>query len=255
MQAASKSELSALRQRVRALETGRAAEGRVLPFGAAAIDAALPCGGLALGALHEVLGSGGDDEDGALAAAFAAGIAGRLAGEVLWCLTAGDLYAPGLAALGLPPQRLIVARCRNDGEVLWAMEEGLREAALAAVIGEVEALPATAGRRLQLAAKASGVTALALRRWRSGESAARHRTAPSAAATRWRLKALPSAPQAGVPGVGRPLWEVELLRCRGGSPRSWIVEGCDAMGHVRLPAEPADRSPEVVARLRRAGSF
>jgi len=32
---------------------------------------ALPGGGLARGALHEILGIGGDEEDGALAAAFA----------------------------------------------------------------------------------------------------------------------------------------------------------------------------------------
>jgi len=50
----------------------------VLPFGVAAIDRALPGGGLARGALHEILGAGGDEEDGALAAAFAAQILGRL---------------------------------------------------------------------------------------------------------------------------------------------------------------------------------
>src|SRR4051794_24305017 len=127
MTARSRSELSTLRRRVRALETGGAGDGRVLPFGVAAIEAALPGGGLALGALHEALGAGGDEEDGALAAAFAAGILGRLDGAVLWCAARGDLYGPGLAAAGLAPQRLVVARCRNDADVLWAMEEGLRD--------------------------------------------------------------------------------------------------------------------------------
>ena len=50
----------------------------VLPFGVAAIDRALPGGGLARGALHEILGAGGDEEDGALPAAFAARILGGL---------------------------------------------------------------------------------------------------------------------------------------------------------------------------------
>ena len=50
----------------------------VLPFGVAAIDRALPGGGIARGALHEILGAGGDEEDGALAAAFAAHILGGL---------------------------------------------------------------------------------------------------------------------------------------------------------------------------------
>ncbi len=46
--------LSNLRARIARIEsTGRVAHA-VLPFGEAAIDAALPGGGLALGALHEV---------------------------------------------------------------------------------------------------------------------------------------------------------------------------------------------------------
>ena len=38
----------------------------VLPFGVAVIDQALPEGGLALGALHEILGAGPDEEDAAV---------------------------------------------------------------------------------------------------------------------------------------------------------------------------------------------
>jgi protein ImuA len=68
-----------LRERVRRIERSAATAHGVLPFGIAAIDRALPGGGLARGALHEILGMGADEEDGALAAAFAAGILGRLA--------------------------------------------------------------------------------------------------------------------------------------------------------------------------------
>jgi len=141
-------DLSALREQVRRLERGVGA-GRTLPFGVAALDAALPGGGLALGALHEVMGAGPDEEDGAVAAAFAAGILARLARTegtpILWCLGADDLYAPALAAYGLAPERLLLARCRSDEDILWAMEEGLRSAVLAAVIGEVGVLTPTAG--------------------------------------------------------------------------------------------------------------
>ena len=69
---------AALRDRVRQIERPAMAAHGVLPFGIAAIDRALPGGGLARGALHEILGAGGDEEDGVLAAAFAAGILGRL---------------------------------------------------------------------------------------------------------------------------------------------------------------------------------
>src|SRR5436305_4930817 len=70
--------VSELRERVRRIERSPTMAHGVLPFGVAAIDRALPGGGLALGALHEILGVGGDEEDGALAAAFAAHILGRV---------------------------------------------------------------------------------------------------------------------------------------------------------------------------------
>jgi protein ImuA len=70
--------LPELRERVRRIERSPAMAHGVLPFGVVAIDRALPGGGLARGALHEILGVGGDEEDGALAAAFAASILGRL---------------------------------------------------------------------------------------------------------------------------------------------------------------------------------
>ena len=254
-----KPDLCALRARIQALETGSLG-GRFLPLGLTAIDAALPGGGLALGALHEIMGAGADEEDGAVPAAFAASLLARLTGPVLWCLRADDLYAPGLAAGFLAPERLIVARCRDDAEILWAMEEGLRSAVPGAVLGEIATLASTAGRRLLLACEASGVTGFVLRRWREGAVAARQRAAPSAAVTRWRVAAAPSR-DSGEPGIGTPLWRLEVLRCRGGAPGSWLVseglteiesrEERDATDHIALAAGLADRS--AAARRARAG--
>jgi protein ImuA len=251
--------LHELRERVRRIERPAATVHGVLPFGVAAIDRVLPGGGLARGALHEILGMGGDEEDGAVAAAFAAGIVGRLIatgdGMVLWCLSRSDLYGPGLAAHGLDPGRLVLVRAARDAEILWAMEEGLRAPGIAAVVGEIGVLPAVASRRLQLAAERSGVAALLLRRWRDGGQAACERYLPNAAVTRWRIAALPSRPLRGEPGVGRPYWRVELLRCRGGEPAYWEVEGADATGHVSLAAALADRPVALVSaqRFRRTG--
>jgi protein ImuA len=115
-----------------------------------------------------------------------------------------------------------------------------------------------AGRRLQLAAERSGVTALLLRRWRSAVESAAERQRPTAAVTRWRIGALLTADMVGEPGIGRPRWRIELLRSRGGMPVMWNVEVADATGHVRLSAELADR-PAAADRplpgtlLRRAG--
>jgi len=252
-----------LRERIRRIERPVAAVHGILPFGIAAIDRVLPGGGLALGALHEILGAGGDEEDGAVTAAFAAGILGRLAtqessagdGTVLWCLPHPDFYGPGLTAHGLDPARLVLVRAPRDAEILLAMEEGLRAPGIAAVVGEVGTLPAVASRRLQLAAERSGITAFLLRRWRDGGQAARERNLPNAAVTRWRVAALPSQPLPGEPGVGHPRWRVELLRCRGGEPACWEVEGADATGHVSLASALADRPAASVAaeKFRRAG--
>jgi len=259
------SSLSALRDRIRLIE--RPARHGALPFDVSALDCALPGGGLALGAVHEISGAAGDEEDGAAAAGFAAGILARLGtGSVLWCLRQPDLYGPGLSAHGLDPARLVVVRARRDDEILWAAEEGLRAgpaSGLLAVVGEIGHLPMVAGRRLQLAAERSGITALILRRWRSAREAAAERDRPTAALTRWRVAALPSADIANEPGIGRPRWRVALLRVRGGAPGIWDVEVADATGHVSLSAELADRSaaparlgaepPNSSEKRRRAG--
>jgi protein ImuA len=284
--------LPELRDCIGRIERPLASAHGVLPFGIVEIDQALPGGGLARGALHEILGAGGDEEDGALAAAFAAGIIGRLTasptslphalgvgpsplkggeglhislplpplagregGLVLWCLPRPDLYGPGLASHGLYPGRVVMVRAPHDAEILWAMEEGLRAPGIVAVVGEVGALPAVASRRLQLAAERSGVTAFLLRRWRDGERAARERALPNAAVTRWRIAALPSRPFRDEPGVGRPRWRVELLRCRGGEPACWEMEVPDATDNVSLAAALADRpaAPVAAEKFRRTG--
>ena len=242
--------LAALRERIRQIEQPRSHG--VLPFGVAAIDRALPGGGLALGAVHEILGQGGDEEDGAAAAGFAAGILARLRmGPVLWCLKRPDLYGPGLLAHGLDPARLVVVAALRDEDILWAIEEGLRAPGLVAVVAEIGRLPLVAGRRLQLAAERSGITAFLLRRWRNSEEAARERERPSAAVTRWRIAALP-ARKRDDPRlrqlIGKPRWRVELLRCRGGVPAGWDVEVADATGHVRLSPELADRPAAAFRR-------
>ncbi len=220
-------------------------EAAVLPFGLPEIDEALPWRGLPLAALHEIENAGGADEDGA-AVTFLTGILARLARlasyggrPVLWCLQCPDLHAPGLALAGLDARRLVLLRAPSEREILWAMEEGLRSHALAAVVGEVEALSTPASRRLQLAAESAGVTGFVLHRRASHAPA-------SAAVTRWGIAALPSAPVAGEPGIGQPRWRVELLRCRGGMPAAWDMEACDdpsawTARHVAVSAALADR--------------
>lgn len=108
---------------------------------------------MARGTLHEVAGGGNGAIDGAAAALFAAGIAARTKGKVLWCITRPDLFAPALAQAGLMPDRVIYVEAGDDKSVLACMEEGLRHGGLGAVVADMVRLSLTASRRLQLAAE------------------------------------------------------------------------------------------------------
>ena len=276
--------LEALRARIRRLErrerTGAGPEwgrepGAVplgvpfgVPLGVAEIDAHLPEGGLRRGALHEIVGAedggagGGFGADGAaslFAASVLARLSGRLSGPVLWCHGGEDLFPdlfpPGLAGVGLAPERVIHVAAGAQTAVLLAMEEGLREPGVAGVIGEVRRLSMLASRRLALAAEAGGGLGLALLRGAGKERA------PSAAVTRWRVRPVPSSVMTGaLPGLGPglglglgpALWRLDLLRCRGAEAASWVVEAPDAAGRLGLAAVLPDR-PAAAGWAGRAG--
>ena len=221
--------LDNLRTRIAQIE-GTTVRHGTLPFGISAIDRHLPGGGIAAGALHEVAGSP-DLADDASATIFLAGILARIAGPVFWCLRWRDLFSPALSQAGLHPDRVIHVEAGNDTNVLLAMEECLRHAGIAGVVGEVGKYSTTASKRLQLAAESSGVTAFVFRRAAKIEADAEG----TAAVTRWRISASPSE-KLDIPGLARPRWQVALERVRGGTPSTWIVEGADAQGRIALPA-------------------
>ena len=242
--------VESLRARIQRLEGDPALGREVLPFGIEEIDRRLPGGGLALGALHEVAGGGNGAIHGAAAALFAAGIAARTRGQILWGITRQDLFAPGLAQAGLAADRIIFVETGDQKVLLACFEEGLRHGGLGGVIAEVARLSMTASRRLQLAAESSGSIGIAIRRW--------HRQAetvdfglPTAAVTRWRVTALPSSPLP-VPGVGRARWHVELIRCRAGESADFEVEACDAQGRLAIPSDLAHRPAQAEVGLRRS---
>jgi protein ImuA len=187
-------------------------QARVCPTGWMAVDAALPSGGLLEGALHEIHAP--DPADGA-AMGFAARLVARFQAKapgqaVLWASCRADLFAPGLHAAGADPKRLLIARCRESEELLFAFEEALKSKALSAVFGEIGELDFSLSRRLQLAAAETGTPLILLRPARFGAE-------PSAAVTRWRAVSCPGG------------WSLTLFRCRGGRP-----------GHWRMPANAGD---------------
>ena len=228
-----------LRQTLRAIEGSSHARREALPFGIEAIDARLAAGGLRLDALHEAAAASTCLSDDAAATLFLAGIAARAWGPVLWVVRRRDLFAPALYQAGLAPERVIYAEARDDAELLQLMEDGLHHRGLGAVIGEARRVPLAATRRLQLAAEGGRTIALLLRQ--HGRDGADPLAVPSAAVTRWRLAAAPSAPLP-VEGIGRARWHLTLERQRGGAPLDMTVEAVDETGRLALPARLADRS-------------
>ena len=245
-------DLAALRQRIAALERRPAAledaaagsrAGRPWPLDIDALDGALPEGGLASDGLHEAAGASA--ADGPAAAAFLAALLARHArggkrGAVLVCQSRngatrfGRLHGPGWRDLGLDPADLLILRARREKDVPWAMEEGLRCGALAAVLAEAESIEFTASRRLALAAAEGATLALLLRHDELGPT--------SAALTRWRVTALPSRADPfdeGAPGL--PRWRLALVRVRGGRPATCDVEWNRETGGFRMAAALADR--------------
>ena len=227
-----------LREALCAIEGRHDAARVALPFGIDPLDMHLAAGGLRVDALHEVASAQPDWGDDAAAILFLAGIAARSEGTVLWIVRRRDLFAPGLYQAGLNPDRLINAEAFDDAEVLAVMEDALRHRGLGAVIGEVRRAGMTATRRLQLAAEGGPTLALLLRHHaKAGQDPLAH---PSAAATRWRIGSVPSAPLP-VAGVGRARWRVALVRQRGGAPFELEMEACDETGRCALVAGLVDR--------------
>ncbi len=124
---------------------------------------------------------------------------------------AGSPCPAGLRELNTDPANAILVLSRDPSSALQAALEGARTSHLGAVIvelwGAAPAYDLTASRRLALAAKVSGVLVLMMR-----VAAA---PTPSAAETRWRVRAAPShALAAHAPG--NPAFEMTLLRARNG---------------------------------------
>ncbi len=220
-----------LRQQIAQLESlhSELRNNPALRLGIPEIDSHLPWHGLPLGCIHEVHGDSS-------AIAFCATLLARgmrhRAQPAVWISAEETLYGPGLAAFGLPLTNLLVVLARSPTDILWAAEEALRDTAVGTVVAEISDLDLTASRRLQLAAEAGKTLGLALR------PTAKTTTA---SVTRWQVVTAPSGLAAPVHTVGPPRWSVHLERCRGGRPKSWQLEWCDATGGLTLAAPLPDR--------------
>jgi protein ImuA len=179
---------------------------------------AFPGSTFPLGALHEFVCD--SEEAAAATTGFISSITGWLmrdAGAVLWIQNRRQTYPPSLLSFGLSPERIIFLDLQKDKDILWATEEALKCAGLAAVIAEISNFSFTDSRRLQLAVEHSKATGFILRY--------KARQLPvTASIARWKITPLPSTAPDDLPGVGFPYWQVELLKVRNGRTGSWPLE-------------------------------
>ena len=212
-----------------------------IPLGVPCLDENLPNGGLFPSALHEIvagirLNHANNFISVASACGFAAFILARLSNyygtfpaSIMWCRQQksinGDLYIHGLSEYGLSHDQLLIIQAVDVRQTLWAMEEGLSDGNLIAVIGEVETLDFVALRRLQLAAESGRTTAILLYR----EQSFSYNT-PSY--TRWRITPYSLSNPLPHDRASTFEWLIELIKCRGGKTFTCRLTASDFSIHI-----------------------
>jgi protein ImuA len=203
------------------------------------VEAAFPNGVFPRGTIHEMVCP--TPEQSAATGGFMGGLLTSLmqqGGACLWIGMSRKLFPPSLAAFDVEVDRIIFVDLQREKDVLWAMEEALKCEGLAAVIGELREISFAQSRRLQLAVESSKVTGFLLRN-------DPRKLGSTTCVARWQITPLPSELEDGLPGVGFPRWQVELLKVRNGNPGSWKLEWVD--GHF-VPVIEAIAANELQER-------
>ena len=179
--------------------------------GIPALDRVLPRGGFESDAVIELLGSGVQT----LAAAFARARC-RDNGTLVVFDRERQFYPPALIAWGFSPKQLVVIQPDSDADELWAAVQAMRSRAVGAVWLYREQLKPHDFRRLCLACEVGDTLGLLLR-------PAKARGQPTWANVQLAVQPRPTM-------RGRRL-QIEVTRCRGGSPGAMLeVELDDAAG-------------------------
>jgi protein ImuA len=182
------------------------------------IEASFPNRKFPVGCTHEFLYQ--SIEDWAATNGFIAVLLSKLMqfdGAAIWVSASRTLFPSALKRFGVQPNKIIFIDLKNERDVLYATEECLKCKRIAAVVGETKYISFKESRRLQLAAEQSRVTGLLVR--------PQYKTInTTACVSKWRITALPRELPDGMPGIGFPRWNVELLKVRNGKPGTWQLE-------------------------------
>lgn len=203
------------------------AEDARIELGVPALDQALG-GGLGRTRLHEIVPDNVFQLGAAAGFALALTALSRREGAIVWiqqglaALEGGAPYGPGAELFDIVPSRFLLVRTAHAKDALWAMEESLRCAGIAAAIAEFsgagEAADLTATRRINLVAQTQGVLPLLLRH--------QPLAGTSACATRWRVASAPGRQDGlgGLSGLGGAGFALTLTKNQRGPAGDWHVE-------------------------------
>lgn len=199
--------LARLRAHVSHLEQSGKRLEKTITSGCSAIDGLLPHGGYVGGSIVEWLcqGSGTGGTYLALQTAKQAMHDGKY---LLVVDKERRFYPVAASALGIPMERVIVVHPHSHADGIWAMDQGLRCAAVGAVFSEVACMDPRDARRLQLAAEEGGGLGLLIRSTRQAQDL------PSWSEVQWRVEPRASWDRT----TPHRLLDLELKRCRGGRP-------------------------------------
>ena len=193
----------------------------------AALDEVAGPKAFARGVVHEILCEKGQGPPLFFATILACAASQDRA--IVWSDPDGRLYPPAIAAAGIPLNRLLLLRPKNEADELWALTECLRCCGVGVALACPKHLSTIEARRLQLAAERGGGVGLLLR----PKSAA---STPYAAATRWLVSSM-----SGERTVQK--WKVQLIHGHGGQVgKTVILEACRATNSVRALETVVDRS-------------
>jgi len=159
---------------------------------------------------------------------FVFALSGQLGSSAMWIhedWQTQQINPAGFAAF-IDPQNLLVAKAKNQTDVLAASEEALRSGAVSLVVMELtKPIGLTQGRRLQLAAKAGKSTGLCIIPEGMGSNAAE---------TRWRCASL-------FDPADSTLQRWEITKNKSGTLKAWDVKWDAQARRVIVVSEAAQR--------------
>ena len=205
-------------------------------FGLGPVEACFPSKVFPTGTIHEFLAE--QPEDTAASEGFIAGLLAKLmenGSSCLWISRNRKLFPPSLETFGTDPQQIIFIDLYYTKEILWVMEEALKCEGLACVIAELSDIDFAQSRRLQLATEKSHITGFLLRKEPKFSLSA------TACAARWQIKPAPTEIINGIPGVGNPRWEVNLLKVKNGEGGRFLIEWAEHK-FAPLQTEPQENT-------------